>query len=154
MKVILKHVVANLGEPGDVVSVKPGYARNYLLPQDLAYEASAGNLKRIEEEKVRSEERARRDFLESRRRASQFEGVALVFQARAGGEDEDARLFGSVTSADIAERLNEQGLDFEVDRKHIVLEEPLKTLGTFQVPVRLHGEVEVVIEVRVEREED
>ncbi len=154
MKVILKHPVPNLGEPGDVVSVKPGYARNYLLPQDLAYEASAGNLKRIEEEKARAEERARRDYLEARRRASQFESVSLVFQARAGGEGDDAKLFGSVTTADIAEKLNARGFDFEVDRKHVLLEEPLKTLGTFQVPVRLHGEVEIEIEVRVEREGD
>jgi len=153
MKLILKEAVANLGEAGDVVTVKPGFGRNFLLPQGLAYVASAGNLKRIEEENARAEERARRDYLEARRRASQFDAVVLSFRARAGGEGEDARLFGSITSADIAEQLNARGLDFEVDRRSVDLEDPIKTLGTFQVPVRLHGDVVVEIEVQVEREE-
>jgi large subunit ribosomal protein L9 len=153
MKVILKHAVPNLGEPGDVVSVKPGYGRNYLLPQDLAYVATPGNLKRIEEEKVRGEERARRDYLEARRRASQFEDVVLVFHERAHGDEDDAGLFGSVTTAQIADELNGRGLDFEIDRKQVLLDEPIKALGTYRVPVHLNGEVEVEVEVRVERED-
>lgn len=153
MKLILKQAVTNLGDAGDVVTVKPGYGRNYLLPQGLAYVASAGNLKRIEEENVRAEERAKRDYLEARRRASQFGDVVLTFKARAGGEGDDAKLFGSITSADIADQLNTRGLDFEVERRNVDLEEPIKSLGSFQVPLRLHGDVEVEIEVRVEREE-
>jgi large subunit ribosomal protein L9 len=151
VKVILKQDVETLGERGEVVDVKPGYARNYLIPRGLAFEASEGNLRRLEEDRKRSEERAKRDYLEARRRASQLDGMSLTFHARAG-EGDDAKLFGSVTNSDIAERANQQGgLDFEVDRKQIVLEEPLKRLGAFRVPVRLHQDVEVEIEVTVER---
>ncbi len=151
MKVILKQQVDNLGESGEVVTVKPGYARNFLLPQGLAYEASEANLRRIEEERKQAEERSRRDYLEGRRRASQLEGVSLTFHERAS---EEGRLFGSVTVADVADRLNEGSLDFEVDRRQVVLEEPLKEVGLYQVPLKLHDEVEVEVEVRVERQED
>lgn len=154
MKVILKEDMANLGEAGEVVDVKPGYGRNYLIPQGLAYEASSANLRRIEEERQRAEERAKRDYLEARRRAAQLEGRTLVFQARAG-EGEDGKLFGSVTNADIADRLNEEGgLDFELDRRIVDLEDPLKALGAYVVPIRLYAEVEVEVEVRVERAAD
>jgi large subunit ribosomal protein L9 len=151
MKLILKQDVANLGEAGQVVQVKPGYGRNYLIPQGLAYVASAANMLRLEEEQAKAAERSRRDFLEARRRASQVETLSLTFLVRAG---EDGKLFGSVTSADIAEQANAAELDFELDRRTIQLEEPLKTLGVFPVPVRLHPEVEVELEVRVEREGD
>jgi len=151
MKVILKQTVANLGEPGQVVTVKPGYARNYLLPQGLAYEASAGNLARIEEEQAREEERSRRDYLEARRRASQLEDVSLTFHARAS---EEGKLFGSVTSGDVVDQLNQRELDFEVDRRQILLEEPLKALGAYQVSLRLHPDVTLDVEVKIEREED
>ncbi len=149
MKLILKRDVPKLGEAGQVVQVKPGYGRNYLIPQGLAYVASAANMRRLEEEQSRAQERSRRDFLEARRRASQLEGLSLVFEVRAG---EDGKLFGSVTSADIAERVAENGIDFDLDRRTIQLEEPLKTLGTHAVGVRLHPEVEVELEVRLERE--
>ena len=151
MKVILKKTVDNLGESGEIVDVKPGYARNYLIPPDLAYEASAANMRKIEEEKQQSEERAKKDFLEAKRRAAQMEGTVLTFHARAG---QDGKLFGSVTSGDIAERIVQKELDFELDRRKIVLEEPVKLLGVSKVPVRLHPEVTVEIEVRVEREEE
>lgn len=150
MKLILKKSVPNLGETGDVVDVKPGFGRNYLVPQGLAYEATEANVRRLEEEQQRAEERARRDHLESGRRAAQLAGMSLTFHARAG---EDGKLFGSVTPADIAERASRSGLDFELDRRSLVLDEPLKSLGVFTVPVRLSGEVEAEIEVRVEREE-
>ena len=150
MKVILKEDMSNLGTAGDVVEVKAGYARNYLIPQGLAYLASAANVRRIEEEQKQREERSRRDYLEARRRAAQMQGKQLVFQARAG---EEGKLFGSVTSGDIADRLNEQGLDFEIDRRWIQLEEPLKALGEHTVPVRLHTDVIVDVEVQVERAE-
>jgi large subunit ribosomal protein L9 len=150
MKVILKEDMSNLGVAGDVVDVKAGYARNYLLPQGLAYMASAANVRRIEGERSQREERSRREYLEARRRASQLEGKQLVFQARAG---EEGKLFGSVTNADVADRLNGLGLDFEIDRRWVHLEEPLKALGDFTVPVRIHGDVTVDVEVRVERAE-
>ncbi len=150
MKLILKQDVANLGEAGAVVQVKPGYGRNYLLPQGLAYVASEANMKRLEEEQAKAEERARRDFLEARRRAAQVEGLSLTFEVKAS---EDGKLFGSVTAAEIAERANTGELDFELDRRTIQLEEPLKSLGVFPVGVRLHPEVEVELEIRVEREE-
>lgn len=151
MKLILKKAVENLGDAGAVVNVKPGYGRNYLIPQGLAYEASEANMRRLEEERARSEEKSRRDYLEARRRASQLAGMSLTFHARAG---EDGKLFGSVTNADVADRANASGsLDFELDRRIIVIEEPLKALGTFEVPVRLHAEVEAIVEVIIERDE-
>lgn len=150
MKLILKETVENLGTPGDIVEVKPGFARNYLIPQGLAYTASASNLKRIEEEKAAAEDRSKRDYLEARRRASQFDGMVLTFQAKAG---EEGKLFGSVTSADVADRAAE-GVDFELDRRKVLLDEPIKQLGVFSVPIKLHADVEVEVEVRVERAED
>jgi large subunit ribosomal protein L9 len=151
MKVILKRSVESLGAAGQVVSVKAGYARNYLLPQGLAYEASDANLRRIEEEQKAAEERARRDYLEGRRQLAKIEGTSLDFRARSSDE---GRLFGSISAADIVERLNSLGLDFEVDRKHVVLEEPIKDIGEHRVLVRLLKDVETEIEVRVAREED
>ncbi len=150
MKLILRQAVENLGDPGDIVEVAPGYGRNYLLPQGLAYEASEANIRRLEEEKAQAVERSRRAYLEAKRRASQFDHMVLGFRARAG---EDGKLFGSVTAGDIADRANAEGLDFKLERKQVMLSEPLKTLGASKVPIRLHAEVEVGIEVRVEREE-
>ena len=151
MKLILRKSVENLGEPGEVVDVAAGFGRNYLLPQGLAYEASEANIRRIEEEKVQAEEWARRDYLEAKRRASHLDHMSLTFHARAG---EDGKLFGSVTAGDIADRASESGLDFKVEKRHVVLDEPLKALGASKVTVRLHSEVEVEIDVSVEREED
>jgi len=105
---------------------------------------------RLEEEQARAQERSRRDFLEARRRASQLEGLSLVFTERAG---EDGKLFGSVSRADIVERINTGDIDFELDKRTIVLEEPIKLIGVSNVPVQLHAEVEIEVEVRVEREE-
>lgn len=151
MKVILKETMSNLGEAGDVVDVKPGYARNYLLPQDLAYEASAENIERLEEEQRKRQEQAKRDFLEANRRAAQLEGTTLTFLAKAG---EEGKLFGSVTSADIAERLNSgDELDFELDRRTIQLDDPIKELGEHTVAIKLHSDVTVEIQALVQRED-
>ncbi len=150
MKLILKKAVENLGEAGEVVQVKAGYGRNYLVPQGLAYTASDANIRLLEEEQVREEERSRRDYLEARRRASQLEGVSLMFAARAG---DDGKLFGSVTAAEIVDLVNEGELDFELDKRALLLDEPLKAIGVVDVAIRLHAEVEVSIEVGVEREE-
>jgi large subunit ribosomal protein L9 len=150
VKVILRQDMEKLGTEGDIITVKPGFARNYLLPRGFAYEATAGNVKRIEEERRRVEARSKRDYLEAKRRAAQLEGVSLTFQARAG---EESKLFGSITSADIAERLASQGLDFEIDRRQLDLDEPIKALGVFSVPVRLHAEVRPEIKIWVVKEE-
>jgi large subunit ribosomal protein L9 len=150
VKVILREDVPKLGDAGEIVSVKAGYARNFLLPQDLAYEATEASVRRLEQERERAEQRARRDYLEARRQASRLEDLALTFHARAG---EESKLFGSITTADIADRLKEQGLDFEVDRRQIDLDEPLKSLGVFNVPIRLHPEVRPEIKVWVIKEE-
>ena len=150
MKLILRKTVENLGDPGEIVEVAAGFGRNYLLPQGLAYEASEANIRRLEEEKVQADERARHDYLEAKRRASQLADVSLTFHARAG---EDGKLFGSVTPGDIADRASAAGLDFKVEKKHVLLDEPLKALGAGKVVIRLHSEVEVEIDVSVEREE-
>ncbi len=150
VKVILRENVPALGEAGEIVAVKAGYARNYLLPRDLAYEATEASVRRLEQERERAEQRARRDFLEARRRASQIEELSLTFHARAG---EESKLFGSITTADIADRLKEQGLDFEVDRRQVELDEPIKSLGVYNVPIRLHAEVRPEVKVWVIKEE-
>lgn len=147
MKVILKEAMSNLGEAGDVVDVKPGYARNYLLPQDLAYEASADNIARLEEEQRKREEAKKREYLEARRRAAQLSGLSLTFVAKAA---EEGKLFGSVTANDVADRVNAEGeLDFEVEKRHVDLAEPIKETGDYQVPIQLHADVVEEIAVQV-----
>ena len=144
MEVILRHAVENLGKPGDVVKVKNGYARNYLLPHNLAYEATPGNLKRIQQERDRLE------AAESQRRgsaqevATKLEQVSLTFSARVG---EEGKLFGSVTAADIAQQLDQQG--FRIEKRQVDLHEPIKSLGVYRVPVRLHADVKPEIRVWV-----
>ena len=150
VNVILREDVEKLGEAGDVVSVKPGYARNYLLPQNLAYEATDSAIQQLERERERAEQRARREYLEARRRASQLEELQLTFHARAG---EESKLFGSIGTADIADRLNEQGLDFEIDRKQVDLENPIKELGVYNVGIELHREVRPEVKVWVIKED-
>lgn len=150
VKVILREDMANLGDSGAIVSVKPGYARNYLLPRGLAYEATSANIRQLEDEKRRAETRAKRDYLEARRRASQLEEVSLTFHAKAG---EESKLFGSVTSADIADRLNSGELDFEVDRRQVDLDEPIKALGVYTVAVKLHADVRPEVKVWVIKDE-
>lgn len=147
MKVILKESMPNLGESGEVVDVKPGYARNYLLPQGKAYVASEENLARVEEEQRKAEELKKRNYLEANRRAAQLEGVTITFAVNAG---EEGKLFGSVTAGDVADKLTaEGGLDFEVEKRIVQLEDPIKELGTHAVPVKLHADVIVDVEVVV-----
>src|SRR5262245_51121913 len=146
VKVILRQNMPNLGSAGDLVIVKPGFARNYLLPRGLAFEATDANVRQLEEDQKRGEQKAKRDYLEARRRASQLEDVSLTFHANAG---EEGKLFGSITTGDIADRLNEQSLDFVLDRRWIDLEDPIKALGVFSVPIRLHADVRPEIKVWV-----
>jgi large subunit ribosomal protein L9 len=147
VKVILRQDVDKLGDTGEIVTVKPGFARNYLLPRGFAFEATSANLRAIEVEREKGEAKAKRDYLEARRRASKLEGVSLTFHAKAG---EESKLFGSITTGDIADRLNaEPDLGFEVDRRSIELEEPIKSLGVFAVAVKLHPEVRPEVKVWV-----
>ena len=148
MQVILRDALDKLGRAGDIVSVKPGYARNYLIPKGFAFEATDANIRRIEREKEKIEQRAAAQLSDARKRAAALEGVSVTFNARAG---EEGKLFGSITNADIADKLAEQGV--EVDRKQIVLDEPIKSLGVFSVPVRLHGDVQPEVKVWVIKEE-
>lgn len=144
MEIILRQGVENLGKPGDVVKVKAGYARNYLLPHGLAYEATPGNLKRIQQERERLEaaENERRGAAQGY--AEKLEQVSLTFSARVG---EEGKLFGSVTAADIAQQLEAQG--FHVEKRQIDLHEPIKALGVYRVPVRLHADVKPEVRVWV-----
>lgn len=151
MKLILRQTVETLGQAGDVVNVKPGYARNYLLPKGLAYMASASNLRRIEEESRHREEQERRDYLEASRQAARLEDLKITVSARAGDE---GQLFGSVTVRDICEKVEESGLDFELDRRAVHLSEPIKSVGEHRVPIRYQSGVEVELLVVVEAEED
>jgi large subunit ribosomal protein L9 len=147
MEVILKEDVPKLGVRGDVVKVAEGYGRNYLLPRKLAIEANEGNKKVIEQMKAAAVRRYAKDKSDSENLARQLEGVSVTFQRRAGEHD---HLFGSVTASDIAEALEKKG--FNVDRRKIQLHEPLKNLGEFTVPLKLHREVTAHLKVVVEKE--
>jgi large subunit ribosomal protein L9 len=144
VQVILRQAVDDLGDIGEVVDVRPGYARNFLIPQGIAYEATDENQKRFEEERRHILERSARDLDRARAAAERIEGQSVSFAARAG---EEGKLFGSVTASDIAEALGEKGL--EVDRHLIRLEEPIKQLGVYKVTVRLHAEVRPEVTVWV-----
>jgi large subunit ribosomal protein L9 len=147
MEVILKEDVAKLGHRGDVVKVAEGYGRNYLLPRKLAIEATAGNKAVIEQMKQSAVRRSAIEKADSEALSKQLEAVTLTFARKAGEKD---HLFGSVTSSDIAEALEQKG--FNVDRRKIQLHEPLKSIGEFDVPIRLHRDVTSRIKVTVEKE--
>ena len=151
MKLLLRETVASLGQAGDVVNVKPGYARNYLLPQGLAYMASGANIRRIGADARRREERVRRDYLEANRQASRLEELTITVVAGAGDE---GQLFGSVTVRDICDKVAESGIDFELDPRAVHLPAPIKSVGEHRVPVRFQSGVEVELQVIVEPEED
>ena len=147
MDVILRQDVEKLGNAGDLVTVKDGYARNYLLPRGFAYPATEGNKKRLEAEAKMRVKKAGAQVVVARELAAQLEAVSLTFTMKAGEGD---KLFGSVTAADVAERLHAEG--FTVDRKTIELPEPIKALGVYKVPVRLHHEVKPEVRVWVVKE--
>ena len=147
MRIILNDDVANLGERGTVCEVKPGYARNFLIPKGLAYEATTANMARFRQEQKRWEEQQAREKASAQSIAAGFAGIELTFQRRAGEGD---ALYGSVTASDVAEALAERG--FDIDRRKIVLEQHVKRLGTFNAEVHLHREVRVPLTLHVERE--
>src|SRR5688572_1295820 len=144
MEVILRQAVEKLGKPGDVVKVFNGYGRNHLLPRGIAFEATPGNLRRIAQEKSRLEAAENERKTAAQALADKLEQVSLTFSAKVGDE---GKLFGSVTAADIAHQLESQG--FQIEKRQIDLHEPLKALGVFRVPVRLHAEVKPEIRVWV-----
>lgn len=147
MEVILKEDVAKLGFRGDVVKVAEGYGRNFLLPRKLAIEATHANKAVIEQMKAASLRRSAKEKSQAEELAKQFEGVSVSFERRSGEHDQ---LFGSVTSGDIADAVEKKGL--HVDRRKIQLHEPLKTIGEFTVPVRLHKDVTAHLKVVIAKE--
>jgi len=147
MEVILKEDVPKLGARGDVVKVAEGYGRNFLLPRKLAIEATRGNRAVIEQMKQAALRRAATDKAEAEAQAKQLETVTLSFTRKAGEKDQ---LFGSVTSSDIGAALEAQG--YSLDRRKIHLDEPLKHIGEFKVPIRLYKGVEATVKVLVDKE--
>jgi large subunit ribosomal protein L9 len=148
MEVILKKSVEGLGAPGDVLKVSDGYARNYLLPMQLAVHATERNRRYLDHQKRVIDQQESKNREHAREIASQISGVTCTLKRRAGEND---RLFGSVTSMDIAEAVRAEG--FELERRFFELAEPIRELGVFMVPVRLHTDVVVELRVVVERDE-
>jgi large subunit ribosomal protein L9 len=144
MEVILKEDVANLGHRGDVVKVADGYGRNFLLPRKLALQATLANKAVIEQMKSAAARRSATEKIQAEELLTKLEPLVLAFTRKSG---ENGHLFGSVTSGDIAAELEAKG--FEIDRRKIVLSEPLKALGTFEVAVKLHREVTAQLKVKV-----
>ena len=144
MQVILQDNIDNLGKVGDIVKVKPGYARNYLIPRGLAAEASTRNVSRLEHQKRAADSKRNKIKVEAEKLAKTIESAKLVLPRQVGEED---KLFGSVTSMDIEQALRSAGV--VVDRKQIVLAEPIKTLGLHEVVVKIHPEVNAKVRVNV-----
>jgi large subunit ribosomal protein L9 len=146
MKVILQEEVANLGITGQVVDVADGYGRNYLLPRSLAVLADERNTHRLEHQKRLAAARQAKVIAAAKELAAKIGGTAVSIKRQAGAED---KIFGSVTNQDVQEALAAQGV--EVDRRNIVLPEPIRNIGVFQVPVKVHRDVEVNVKVYVIR---
>jgi large subunit ribosomal protein L9 len=147
MKVILRKDHDKLGQVGTVVDVKDGYARNYLIPKGLAYAATDGSMRALQEEKKQAERRQTKEQKSSEHLAAELEKVSLTLKMKVG---EDEKLFGSVTSQMIADELKSRG--FELDKRIVVLEEPIKALGIYTVDVKLHHNVTGKVKVWVVRE--
>lgn len=147
MEVILKEDVPKLGSRGDVVKVAEGYGRNFLLPQRLAIVANSANKAVVVQMKAASIRRSAKEKSSAEELAKQFEGVDLTFQRKAGEHDQ---LFGSVTTGDIADALEKKGLT--IDRRKIHIHEPIKTLGEFTIPVKLHRDVTAHLKVVIEKD--
>ena len=144
MEVILKEDVLKLGHRGDVVKVADGYGRNYLLPEKLAIEATSANKSVIEQMKSSALRKSAKEKAGAEELSTRLNEVVLTFERKAGDQEQ---LFGSVTAADIAKALEDKG--YEVDRRKIHLDEPLKTVGEFHVPIRLHREVTAHVQVNI-----
>ena len=148
MQIILQQDVDKLGTRGQVVEVAEGYARNFLLPRKLALEASAGNMKRLEKMRTAFAKQEATEKQDAQRLAEALVGVSLEFTRKAGENDQ---LFGSVTSADISEALVAKG--FNVEKRKIVLVDPIKLVGEYEIPMKLHLEVSATVKLAVKKEE-
>ena len=149
MEIILREDIDKLGARGQVVKVAAGYARNYLLPNRLAVPASEANKKIVEQERQAHLRREAKQVADASELGKMMASVSVTISQKAGEADQ---LFGSVTSKDIAEALEKQG--YSIERRKIVLDEPIRTLGEFKVPLRLHRDVTVEIAVHVVKEEE
>ncbi len=147
MKVLLKQDVKNVGKKGQIVEVKEGFGRNFLLPNGLAVEASGGAVRQVEEEKKALERRKAREKAEAEELGRKLAGLTLDLKHKAGSEN---HLFGSVTNAEIAEGLAKRG--FPIDKRQVHLAEPIRFLGRYPVQVKLHPEVSVSVAVVVEKQ--
>lgn len=147
MKVILRKEFGSLGHVGDVVDVKDGYARNFLIPRKIAYSALSGNLKALEDEKKNIARKSEKELNEAEKISSELEKVSVTIPVQVGEED---KIFGSVTTQMIADALVEKG--FEIDKRKIEIDEPIKTLGIYNVNVKLHSKVSASIKAWVVRE--
>jgi large subunit ribosomal protein L9 len=147
MQIILQEDVDKLGHRGDVVTVKTGYARNFLLPHKLAIEATAGNMKALERIRGSLAKKTATELEAAEKQAELLHGVSLKFHRKTGENDQ---MFGSVTSGDIADGLKAQG--FEIDKRQIQLADPLKTLGEFPVNIKVFRDVTSEIKVTVGKE--
>jgi large subunit ribosomal protein L9 len=148
VKLILREAIPSLGEAGDLVQVKVGYARNYLLPKGKAVLATEGRVRELEHHRRVVMEKVAKELKDLEALRDRLQSVALAVSARAGDE---GRLFGSVTAAQIADLLAEKG--FEIDRRKIALDEPIKELGEHSVPIRLHRDVTAEVRLAVSPEE-
>lgn len=144
MEIILKEDIEKLGKAGDVVEVKPGFARNYLLPRKLAVESSAANLKLIEVDKKKAQKRISEELKGAEELAKKLSALSCSIPVKVGDDD---KVFGSVTSADIAKALEAEGIN--IDKKKITLDEPIKALGVYTVPVKIHKDVTAQLKVWV-----
>jgi|SRR6266850_1277035 len=149
LQVILRDDVANLGKIGDVVRVKPGFARNFLLPRGLAVEANPKNLRVLEHQKRVISAKADREHKSAEAAGKRLDGLRITIQARAG---EEGRLFGSVTNMDVERLLAEKG--FQVERRRIALEEPIKQLGSYPITVQVGRSVRATVQLTVEQQPD
>ena len=147
MEVILRQHVDNLGRRGEIVKVADGYARNYLLPRKLALPATAGNKQHVERERKILEVREAEERGQAQAVAARLTALTITISRRVGDTEQ---LYGSVTASDIADFLREKG--FEIDRRKLILPEPIKALGEFDVPLKLHREVTVPLKVHVVKE--
>ncbi|HXD29472.1 MAG TPA: 50S ribosomal protein L9 [Pyrinomonadaceae bacterium] len=143
-RILLREDIDDLGARGEIVRVRAGYARNYLLPRKLAVEATSSNVKQIEQERAALLKREAKERATAQGQAEQIGSLILTFKRKAG---EQGALYGSVTSMDVTEALQEKG--YEIDRHRVHLREPIKRVGDFTVPVRLHREVSIDLQVKV-----
>jgi len=146
MQVILRKEFETLGKAGELVNVKPGYARNYLIPRGIAYTANKSNMARLKDEHKTADRRDVKERKLAGDMSVRLTGLRVIAQVQVGEED---RMFGSVTASDIADLIKERGI--EVDRRKIQLEEPIRHLGEFEVPIKLHRDVVVNVTVDVIR---